>query len=607
MTQGPVRLRAPKTRPQSPWATIAAAVALAAVIFAVDAFTPLGMAVAVLYVLVILILATICDREQLTLVALGCSGLTLLAFLVSHGVEIESTSFARCLVSLAAIAITTVLVLQNKTAEQSLREQANLLNVTHDAIIVRGQDDLVRYWNRGAEQLYGWTAEEAIGQPSHVLLHTVFPLPLPEINSILHTTGKWEGELIHVKRDGTRVCVASRWSLQRDERGGPMAVLETNNDVSERQRAESALRRSEAHLAQAQELSLTGSFGWQPATGNILWSAQTYRIFEYDPVSKPTADMIIERTHPADRAYVGHILRHAGEGPKTWEAKHRLLFPDGRIKFVSVLAHSEPGDDGDLEFVGAIMDVTAARRAEDDLRQAQANLAHANRVSTLGEMTASIAHEVSQPVAAIVASAGAASRWLTAGNITEVQDSLSRITRDGHRAADVISRIRAMAMKQPPRTDHLNINEAIGEVLTLARGEAERSRAEIRTSLGAGLPSVSADKVQIQQVLLNLVVNAFEAMHGEGTGPRELVVASFLDDANGVVVSVRDSGPGLNEEQLSKVFDAFYTTKSSGIGMGLAICRSIIEAHDGRLWAERAEPRGAVFHFTLPSVGAKVS
>ncbi len=607
MNQGPVALRAPKTRRQSPWATIAAAVALATVIFAVDAFTPLGMAVAVLYVLVILILATITDREQLTVIALGCCGLTLLAFLISHGVEIESTSFARCLVSLAAIAITTVLVLQNKTAEQSLREQANLLDVSHDAIMVRGLDDLVRYWNRGAEQLYGWSAEEAIGQPSHILLHTVFAQPLPEIVCILRATGKWEGELTHVKRDGTRVTVASRWSLQRDERGAPMAVLETNNDVSERRRAENALRRSEDRLAQAQQLSITGSFGWQPRTSHILWSAQTYRIFEYDPALKPTPEMIVERTHPADRASVSHILRHAGDGPNSWEAKHRLLFPDGRIKFVHVVAHSEPDDDGELEFVGAIMDITATRRAEDDLRQAQANLAHANRVSTLGEMTASIAHEVSQPVAAIVASAGAASRWLAAGNITEVQESLSRITRDGHRAADVISRIRAMAMKQPPRSDRVNINEAIGEVLTLARGEAERSRAEIRTSLGADLPSVSADKVQIQQVLLNLVVNAFEAMHSEGGGPRELVVASFLDDKNGVVVSVRDSGPGLNEEQLSKVFDAFYTTKSSGIGMGLAICRSIIEAHDGRLWAERAEPRGAVFHFTLPSVGAKVS
>lgn len=563
------------------------------------------MAVAVLYVLVILILANVCDRRQLTVVAVACAGLTILAFVISHGTAVESTSFARCLVSLAAIGITTILLLQNKAAEQDLREQANLLNVTHDAIIVRDLNNVITYWNTGAEQLYGWTADEARGLPSHAILRTVFPIPLERINATLNATGKWEGELTHVKRDGTLVTASSRWSLQRDERGNPIAVLETNNDVSERRRAENALRRSEAHLAEAQRLSVTGSFGWEPASGDIIWSDETYRIFEIDPSTKPTADMIVARTHPADRVGVRHVLEHAGDGPKGWEAKHRLLMPDGRVKFVSVVAHSEPGDSGKVEFVGAIMDVTAARRAEDDLRQAQSNLAHVNRVSTLGEMTASIAHEVSQPIAAIVASAGAASRWLVAGNMDEVQQSLARISRDGHRASDVISRIRAMAMKVPPRHDRVDINETIGEVLALTRGEADRGRAEIRTGLGSGLPSVTADRVQIQQVLLNLIVNALEAMHGETGTPRELLVTSRLDTEGLVVVSVRDNGPGLDDDQLSRVFDAFYTTKSNGIGMGLAICRSIIEAHDGRLWAERADPRGAVFHFTLPSVDAK--
>jgi len=580
---------------------------LAAAIFALDAFTPLGMAVAVLYVLVILIAANVCSRAQLILVAMGCAGLTVLAFLLSHGLALENTAFARCLVSLAAIGITSILVVQNKEAEQSLREQANLLDVTHDAIIVRSLNDVIGYWNRGAEQLYGWSADEAKGTTPHALLQTSFPLPLPQLNALLHATGKWEGELTHVKRDGTRVTVASRWSLQRDERGVPVAVLETNNDVSERRRAENALRRSEAHLAQAQQLSLTGSFGWEPAKDEILWSAETYRIFEYDPALKPTAAMVLERTHPADREKVGQLLNTAGDGPTKWAAKHRLLMPDGRIKFVSVVAHAEPGDAGKTEFVGAVMDVTAARRAEDDLRQAQQNLAHANRVSTLGEMTASIAHEVSQPIAAIVASAGAASRWLTAGNMDEVRQSLSRISRDGHRASDVISRIRAMAMKQPPRSDRIDINEAIEEVLALARGEADRSRAEVHVALSRNLPPVSADRVQIQQVLLNLIANALEAMQSEGNGHREVRVSASRDGSGTVVVSVRDSGPGLDDEQLSRVFDAFYTTKTSGIGMGLAICRSIIEAHDGRLWAERGEPKGAVFNFTLPSIDANAS
>jgi len=608
MTESPVRPGPTKSKAERPWLlTAAAAGALAAVIFAVDAFTPFAMAVAVLYVLVILIAARSCGRRELILVALACGALTVLAFAISHGDELESTAFARCLVSLAAIAITTLLVLQNKSAEQGLREQANLLDVTHDAIIVRDFDDVIHYWNRGAEQLYGWRAEEAIGRITHDLLHTVFPYPLSDVLADLHATGKWEGELVHTKRNGETVTVASRWSLQRDERGASMAILETNNDVSERRRAENALRRSEAHLAEAQRLSHTGSFGWQPSTGDIIWSAETYRIFELDPSLKPTTDFIEQRTHPADLATVRYLLQHAGDDRKNWEMKHRLLFPDGRVKYVSVVAHAEPVANGGVEFVGAIMDMTAARRAEDELRQAQANLAHVNRVSTLGEMTASIAHEVSQPIAAIVASAGAGSRWLAAGNVAEVQQSLGRISRDGHRASEVISRIRALAMKLPPRKDRVNLNAAIREVLTLVRSEAERNRAEVRTELTADLPLVAADRVQIQQVLLNLVVNAFEAMSGEAGAPRELFVSTRHDAPGQVLVSVRDNGPGFDDEQLAHVFDAFYTTKSNGIGMGLAICRSIIEAHDGRLWAERNAPRGANFQFTLPSIDANAN
>jgi two-component system, LuxR family, sensor kinase FixL len=460
-----------------PWLLPAVAIALAAAIFAVDAFTPLGMAVAVLYVLVILITANFCDRKQLLLVALACAFLTLLAFTISHGTNYESSAFARCLISIAAIAITTLLVERNKAAETVLREQADLLDVTHDAVFVRGNDDVIRYWNRGAEALYGWSAEEALGNVSHELMHTVFPLPLAEINAILLRDGKWEGEISHTRRDGSVVLVASRWSMQHDEHGQAAAVLETNNDV------------------------------------------------------------------------------------------------------------------------------TAARRAESALEQAQTNLAHVNRVTTLGEMTASIAHEVAQPIAAIVANAGAGLRWLSAGNTEEVQQSLTRISKDGHRATEVISRIRALSMKQPPRKERVNINDAILEVIALVRGRAERGRTELQAQLGRGLPPVSVDRVQIQQVLINLIVNAVEAMGSEPESARRLLVSSS-GKGGGIEVAVQDNGPGLDAEQTARVFDAFYTTKANGIGMGLAICRSIIEAHDGRLWVEHNDPRGAVFQFSLPSTEA---
>jgi C4-dicarboxylate-specific signal transduction histidine kinase len=219
-------------------------------------------------------------------------------------------------------------------------------------------------------------------------------------------------------------------------------------------------------------------------------------------------------------------------------------------------------------------------------------------------MTASIAHEVSQPIAAMIASSGAGQRWLVAGNVDETQQSLARISRDGHRASEVISRIRALAMKRPPRKEQVDINDAIREVLAIVRDQAEHNRTELRTELGRYLPPINADRIQIQQVLLNLIVNAVEAMGGTSQSDREVLVCSRGNGSGGVEVVVQDTGPGLAEAQMAQVFDAFYTTKSNGIGMGLAICRSIIEAHDGSLWVTQNEPRGAVFQFSLPSVEA---
>ena len=230
--------------PSSPWLLPAAAILLAIAIFTVDTFTPFGMAVAVLYVLVILIAANFSDHRQLLAVGIGCVVLTLLAFTISHGTEYETSAFARCIVSIAAIGITTLLVQRNKSAEKVLREQANLLAVTHDAVFVRDENDVIRYWNRGAEELYGWSAEEAIGQVSHRLMRSDFPVPLRTITRILERDGKWEGEIVHTRRDGSSVLVASRWSIQRGEPGRPAAVLETNNDITAARRAEDFYRAS---------------------------------------------------------------------------------------------------------------------------------------------------------------------------------------------------------------------------------------------------------------------------------------------------------------------------------------------------------------------------
>jgi C4-dicarboxylate-specific signal transduction histidine kinase len=259
---------------------------------------------------------------------------------------------------------------------------------------------------------------------------------------------------------------------------------------------------------------------------------------------------------------------------------------------------------GDLvEFVGTSIDVTQRRRAEEARLDAQNQLAHVHRVTAMGQLAASIAHEVNQPIAATVTNAQAALRWLDRrpADLEEVRQALARIAKDGHRAAEVIDEIRALIKKAPPRKDRLEINGAIHEVIALTRGEAVKNGVSVQTELIDGLPLIEGDRVQLQQVILNLIINAFEAMSGIGAGVRELLVSTRNAEPDGVLVAVRDSGPGLAPATLERLFESFYTTKPGGLGLGLSICRSIIEAHGGRLWACANVPCGAIFQFTVPA------
>jgi PAS domain S-box-containing protein len=358
------------------------------------------------------------------------------------------------------------------------------------------------------------------------------------------------------------------------------------------------LRRSEAYLAEAQRLSHTGSFGWDISSGKLYWSEESFRIFEYDRADQPTVDLVLQRTHPLDRGGVQQIIDHASQHGMILDFEHRLLMPDGRIKNVHIVGHPVFDDSGDFaEFAGTVMDVTERQRAEEE-RQA---LAHANRVTTMGQLTASIAHEINQPIAAVISNAQAALRWLDMQppNPQEVRESLGRIVKDGRRASEVIKRIRALVRKAPARKEPLDINDAIREAAALTRTELRRNGISLRTQLTDGLPLVPGDRVQLQQVLVNLIVNAIEAL-SVGDGTRELTIVSDEAHSNHVFVEVKDTGPGLDQGELNRLFQSFYTTKPDGMGMGLAISRSIVEAHGGRLSAAPNEPRGAVFRFTLP-------
>jgi C4-dicarboxylate-specific signal transduction histidine kinase len=279
---------------------------------------------------------------------------------------------------------------------------------------------------------------------------------------------------------------------------------------------------------------------------------------------------------------------------------------------IGAAAFDEQRDHG----VAFVLDLTERKRAEAEARESerryremQMEVAHANRVATMGQLTASIAHEVNQPIAGAVTNAEAALRWLGARppDLEEVRQALGRIVKDTLRAGDVIGRIRELIKKAPPRKDRLDMNEAIREVIELTRGEAAKNGASVQTSLGEGLPLVEGDRVQLQQVVLNLIVNAVQAMGTLAQGPRELFVTTAHAELNGVLVAVKDSGPGLTPANLEQLFAPFYTTKPDGLGMGLSICRSIIEAHGGRLWVTANLPRGAIFHFTVPGHPGSVS
>jgi signal transduction histidine kinase len=360
------------------------------------------------------------------------------------------------------------------------------------------------------------------------------------------------------------------------------------------------LMESEAYLSEAQGLSHTGSFGWKVSSGELVWSDESYRIFNYEPAVKPSMERVLERTHPEDAEIVKETIERASHDGSDFDFEHRLTMPDGSVKYVHVVAHAQKGLSGKLEYVGAMMDITERKRAEDALRETQTDLEHVSRVTTMGQLTASLAHEVNQPIAAAITNANTCMRWLAAAqpNVDEARAAAARIVKDGTRAAEIISRIRSLFKKGPVERKPVDVNDVIREMVVMLRGEASRSNIFIRVELAMDLPDVLGDRVQLQQVLMNLMLNGIEAMK-DVSGLRELVVESQSLENGEVLVAVNDTGAGLPAQQTDRIFNAFFTTKAQGTGMGLAISRSIVESHGGRIWAVNNEKRGASFRFSL--------
>jgi predicted ATPase/signal transduction histidine kinase len=377
---------------------------------------------------------------------------------------------------------------------------------------------------------------------------------------------------------------------------------ELRMENSERRRAEGKLRRSEAYLSETQRLSHTGTFSWKPSSGEIYWTEETYRIFEYDPVATPTSEMFLSRVHAEDTAYVRQMRERAVDEDRDLTYEYRLRMPDDRLKHIQVVARAFRDELGDVDFVGAVMDVTPIRLAERELHKTRTDLAHVTRVTSLGELTTSIAHEVNQPLGAIMFNAEASLSWLDGDppNMNEAHAALERIVRDGTRAGEIIRRVRALAKKTGIKMAPLNLHEVLSETVTFVQHELINSGVALRVEHASALPIILADKVQLQQVILNLLINGIEAMQSITDRPRELLIRTEQESAQQVRVTVTDCGVGFSADSAARLFNTFFTTKPGGMGMGLSICRSIIELHGGRIWAEPNLPHGATLHFTLP-------
>jgi PAS domain S-box-containing protein len=408
----------------------------------------------------------------------------------------------------------------------------------------------------------------------------------------------------------TRVArVRSQLERRVAERTAELTQLNDNlrREIVKHQQVEAELRLSETYLAEAQRLSHTGSWAWSPSSGEIrYWSEECYRVQGFDPKGGlPRYEEFFHSVHPEDQARIAEVIEAAVRVREDFKFDYRITHPGGEIREAQSFGHPVFDPSGDLvEYVGTIIDVTDRRQAEKErerLREAQADLAHVSRMTTMGELTASLAHEVNQPITAAVNGASTCVRWLTRDHpdVGEAREAALGVIRNAKRAAEIINRIRTISKKGESQRQLADVNELVREMIALLRSEINRYSVSVHTDLEAELPKVMVDSVQVQQVMMNLIMNGIDAMKGVDQTP-ELTIRSRLEGNQYLTISVTDTGVGLPSETRNQIFDAFFTTKSHGLGMGLRISRSIVESHGGRLWAADNPPHGASFSFTLP-------
>jgi hypothetical protein len=492
-------------------------------------------------------------------------------------------------------------------AEDAIRASERNLQLIIDTIPALAwsarPDGSAEFFNRHYLEYLGLSADQAREGGWTAAVH---PDDLARLSAAWQATmasdNPGEAEARLRRSDGEYRWFLFRANPLRDESGRTIKWYGTHTDIDDRKRAEEELRRSEAFLAEGQHLARLGSFAWRVEDDRITWSDQLYRIFAFEPGSLVTLDRLGTRVHPDDIPLLNDMIDRARGAAGNFEYEHRLLMPDNSVKHLHLLAHATRDEKGRLEYIGAVQDITERRLAEAALSRARSELARVAGVTSLGVLTASIAHEVNQPLSGIVTNASTCVRMLAADppNVDGARETARRTIRDGNRASEVIARLRALFSGRAATIEPVDLNDAAREVITLSLSELQRNRVILRTEFCEDLPPVSGDRVQLQQVILNLIRNATDAMSGVDGRPRRLLVRTEHDEDDHVRLTVQDSGIGFGPETEIRLFEAFYTTKNDGMGIGLSVSRSIIENHNGRLWAVANDGPGVAFSFSIP-------
>jgi PAS domain S-box-containing protein len=494
-----------------------------------------------------------------------------------------------------------------KRAEEALqsseRNLSLMINAIPTSLAVLRTDGSLLYANKAALDYAGVTLEDLQSGDYRVRLYHPEDVERlrEERRDALQRPIPFENEQRVLGKDGKYRWFLIRYNPLLDVHGRIDRWYAAGTDIDDRKRAEAQVEQAYLRLTEAQQLSKTGSFITDLLADEHDWSEEAFRIFEFDPAAKVTVQMIRDTIHPEDLPTFEAMLARGMTGTDV-DFGFRTMTSRGTVKHVRGMARVMAQSAGRPVFIGALQDVTENKLAEEALDRARSELAHVARIATLNALTASIAHEVNQPLSGIITNASTCRRMLDGDppNVDGARETARRIIRDGNRASDVITRLRALFSKKEFTLEPLDLNEATREVIALSLSDLQRDRVVLLSNLTENLPLVIGDRVQLQQVILNLLRNASDAMNIIEDRPRELLVRTERDEEDRVRLSVKDVGVGLGPEAADKLFEAFYTTKTDGMGIGLSVSRSIIERHQGRLWAEPNAGPGATFSFSLP-------